>query len=70
MTSREEYLEHLEKAAASLEFLRSDLQAANAHGTAMESLLLLPMIRQAAELQQALEALRDAEERDAEEEAK
>ena len=52
--------EALIKAGHSAEVLRKELQEACFHASAVESLLILPMIEQAAKLEQAISALFEA----------
>jgi hypothetical protein len=52
--------ESLLKAVHSASFVLSDLQAALKTATPVEALVLLPLIEQAAHLQQRIEALRAA----------
>lgn len=54
--------ESLIKAGHSAEFLRRDLQDALHHATAVEGLLILQMIEQAAKLERDISALFEAKE--------
>jgi hypothetical protein len=49
--------EHLTKAAASVQFLVKDLQAVNNHADPLVYLLVLPLIAQAAKIQDDLDAI-------------
>lgn len=56
--------EHLNKAKHDLQFASDELRLANRHATAVESLLLLPIIGQVAESIRSLQALIAAREVD------